>query len=68
MKLYIRPAYNANGRLMSIALCKTNEQILVDEQVVEHFPRDTGGVHIKEWADEYLGCKDVEWGKPINAS
>jgi hypothetical protein len=69
MKAYIRTVHDSDTeRLMSIALCRRDDRILVDSDIIEHFPPDSRGVDIKAMAVEYghaTSADHVEWGKPI---
>lgn len=58
--LYIRPVYQ-NDVLLSLALCKTNGHILVDQDIVCHFDKNDNGKMIK---DSYPD-RQIEWGKPL---
>jgi hypothetical protein len=66
MKLYIRPC--GGNTLTGFALCRTNGEVLVDEQIIEHFPVDATGKEIKAAAVD-LGlvnsADEVEWGKAL---
>jgi hypothetical protein len=61
-KLFIRPVYDRNERPLSLAVCKTNGPITVDEQIVEHYPFHTPGRDIKQDFPEY----EMDWGDVIN--
>jgi len=70
--LYIRPVYKVEEdnagtieTLTSIALCTTNGEILVDGQILEHFPKDEPGVDIKACGMEFHDASEVVWGKSI---
>ncbi len=62
--LYIRPVYTIypDGReqLTSLAVCSTNQTILVDEQIREHFPPNTSG---KDIATFYPSAR---WGNTLS--
>lgn len=65
--IYIKPVYDGS-KLISLALCYSNH-ILVDEDIIEHFPYDYSGVDIKKFAVEWGYVKsiaNVKWGSPIN--
>ncbi|NJK93223.1 MAG: hypothetical protein HC904_16260 [Blastochloris sp.] len=65
-KLWIRPV--GRDALQGFALCRTNGAILVDEQIVEHFPKDATGKEIKTVAvDAGLvnSPEEVEWGNVL---
>jgi hypothetical protein len=68
MKLWIRPNHRNDEyqRLMSIALCTTDQHILVDSQILVHFPPDTSGNLIRQEAAETFNATEVEWGPPVN--
>lgn len=66
MKFFIRPVHKAETAMpVSIALCRTDGDILLDEDIVEHFPPDTSGKKIRECAHEFHRAR-CEWGKSIN--
>lgn len=63
-KAFIRPVHKKNdGPLIGLALCRTNGPPLVDEDIIEHFPADTPGKHIKEEATD-MGY-EAEWGNVL---
>lgn len=62
-RAYIRPVYNSSEQLLSLALCRTNLQLLTDEQIIEHFDPHTSGKEIKAIASE-MGYS-AEWGRNI---
>jgi len=65
MTLYMRPYYEGLP-LKAIAVCTTNEPLLVDEQVLEWFEADVTGIEIREhYADHEDGPFHVEWGKVL---
>jgi len=64
--MWIRPVYAQGSRLISFALCRSNGEMLVDNQIVEHFETDDTGVEIKMVAKEFHGATEVVWGKPID--
>ena len=64
-KAFIRPVFSDGRRLVSLALARTNGCILVDEDILCHFPADESGKVIKAEAMETWGAV-AEWGKPIN--
>ena len=68
--LYIRPVYTLHPdqreTLTGLALCSTNGELLVDGQIIEHFPKDESGKDIKACAKEFHGADNTEWGKPIS--
>ena len=48
-KLWIRPVHcKDTDRLLSMAVCTTPNELLVDEQILCHFPMDASGREIKE--------------------
>jgi len=53
---------------LSLALCTTNGEILVDEQIKEHFDKHDSGKDIEAAAKEFHGATEVEWGEAINAT
>lgn len=60
--LYIRPIHDdETERLLSLAVCLTNEAITVDAEILEHFDKNTPGVDIKA---EYPN-NPIEWGRPV---
>jgi len=63
-RAYIRPVHGgASGReLISFAVCRTNQPLLVDEQILDHFPADFSGKEIREW---YENRYVLVWGKPL---
>lgn len=66
--LFIRPFFQKNNPGVlpdTLALCTTNGAILVDEQVLAHFPSDTSGKDIKAEALETWGvtADNVKWGE-----
>ena len=65
MKLWIRPNHRDDEyqRLMSIALCTTDQHILVDSQILVHFPPDTSGNLIRQEAVETFNATEVECGR-----
>jgi len=70
-RLYIRPVHpKGGGKLLSLALCRYDSRkiLLVDEDILEHFPPDTSGKDIKLAAVEFFGAtsiEDVHWSGPI---
>lgn len=67
-KLWIRPVYNESDQLLGLCLCRTEQTVLVDEQVVEHFELDITGKEIKETAVEFGwvdSVEDVSWSTAI---
>ena len=65
MKMWIRPVYSKSS-LISFALCGSNEKLLVDSQIVEHFEVDYNGEEITTSAKEFHKATEVAWGKPID--
>jgi hypothetical protein len=63
--LWIRPVY-IGTRLSSYALATTNDTILVDQQILEHFPISEPGSDVTAAAIEFHGATHVIWGKPIH--
>ena len=55
-------------KMLSLALCTTNGEILVDGQIKEHFDKHDTGKDIEESAREFFGATEVEWGNAINAT
>jgi len=66
MTLYIRPVYNADSQLISLALCRTNGELVVDSEIVEHFSKNESGENIRLTAKEFHGNPNVEWGDCID--
>lgn len=64
-KLYIRPVY-VDDVLKSYALTTTNDEILTDSQILDHFDLDYNGSMIRESAQEFYNAGEVDWGKNIN--
>lgn len=67
---YIRPVHpKGGGKILSLALCRRDD-ILVDADVISHFPANASGKDIKEMAVEYghADCiEHVHWSSPIFA-
>ena len=62
-KAYLRPTHDhATGRLVAVAVCTTNEAVLVDEQILAHFDAHASGKEIRESYDDRLR---LVWGKPL---
>lgn len=72
MKLWIRPVYKVleggGEQLLSFALCTTNGELLADEQIKEHFDKDTTGKEIDAAAKEFYKATETEWGKAIDVT
>lgn len=72
MKLWIRPVYKTfeggGEQLLSFALCTTNGDLLADEQIKEHFDKDTTGKEIDAAAKEFFRATETEWGKAIDVT
>ncbi len=67
MTLYIRPVH-VGRRLVGTALCLTKGEVLMDEQILQHFPLDVTGRDVREIAVDMYGARsldDVEWAGPI---
>jgi len=66
MKLFIRPRYRVNNDdtevFLGYVICSTNYELLVDEQVKEHFPPEATG---KEMKAEF---PSAEWGNALRSS
>jgi len=63
-KLWIRPVHDKKtDRLMSIAVCTTKHEVLVDEQILEHFALSISGREVRESYPEHA----LFWGPPIVA-
>ncbi len=62
---YIRPTY-VGERLVSLALCKTNNEIISDSNIIEHFDNTYSSNDIKIEARE-LGFKAV-WGYDLQVN
>ena len=61
-KLWLRPVHDKNtDRPMSIAVCTTKHEVLVDEQILEHFSFQTSGKDIRECYPEHT----LAWASPI---
>lgn len=58
-RLWIRPVLcKATNRHLSLSVCTTEHALLVDEQIVCHFPFNTSGTDIKaEFPDA-----TISWG------
>lgn len=54
--------------LLSLALCTTNGEILVDQQIKEHFDNSDAGKDIEAAAREFYGATEVVWGSAINVT
>jgi hypothetical protein len=61
--LWLRPVWEIDGdrqRLISIAVATTGEPILVDEQILDHYPPETSGKEIQanypnhQFADKWV--------------
>ncbi len=64
-KLYIRPVHDKRtSRLLSIAVCTTKYNVLVDEQILEHFPPEATGREIRENYPEH----NMFWGESITVA
>jgi hypothetical protein len=65
--LYIRPVCdNKTDTLLGLAL--TRKDVLVDSDIIAHFPKDEKGVDIKAFAVEFGHVSDVShvaWGSPF---
>ena len=66
-RAWIRPVY-VDNRLASIALARTDGEILVDEDIIDHFPADSRGVDIRLAAmvDYDISPTRCEWGAIID--
>lgn len=65
----IKPVWRDGGKLISLALCRS-DTILTDSDIVEHFPPDTPGRDIKAVAVAngwVFSMEDISWGSPINS-
>jgi Holliday junction resolvasome RuvABC ATP-dependent DNA helicase subunit len=63
-KLWIRPVHDKKtDRLMSIAVCTTKHEVLVDEQVLEHFALTITGGEVRDSYPDHT----LVWGPPIVA-
>lgn len=67
---YIRPVHCVGGAVMpdSLALCKSEGELLTDSDVIDHFPPDTPGKDIKAMAVEVGAATSIDhvhWAKPI---
>ena len=63
-KLFMRPVHcKKTDRLLSIAVCTTEHEVTVDEQILEHFPFNSSG---KEIRMEFPG-HTMSWGQIILA-
>ena len=63
-KAWIRPVY-AGERLVSYALCRTDGELLVDSDVIDHFDLEYTGKMIEETAVEFHGVDECDWAMPI---
>jgi hypothetical protein len=64
---FIRPVHTSDGRLISLALCRSYD-ILQDADVHSHFPANGRGADLKAMAVEngLADCEDnVRWAAPI---
>ena len=63
-KLWIRPVHDKRtDRLLSIAVCTTKHEVLVDEQILEHFSMQMSGAEVRDCSPEHT----LFWGPPILA-
>ena len=63
-KLWIRPVHcKKTDRLLSIAVCTTEHEVTVDEQILEHFPFNASGKDIRMEFPRHT----MSWGKIILA-
>jgi len=64
-KLWIRPVHDKRtDRLISVAVCTTKHETLVDEQILEHFSPDMSGKEIRDSYPEHT----LFWGPNIIAA
>ena len=64
-RLYIRPNCTVDDRLIDLVVTTTPGEPLVDEQIVEHFPKETSGREIREaMLSQYPGA-EILWGKAL---
>ncbi len=69
MKTYIRPVCGPRSILpLSIALCRTNGEIAIDSDILDHFDPTTPGKDIKAVAEEFHGSTDCTWGECLNVA
>jgi hypothetical protein len=67
-KAYIRLVYQRNDTRqvmpLSIALCRTNGDILTDSDIIDHYNYAEPGVHIIGSAVEFHGyaAENIQWG------
>ena len=65
--LWIRPVYDVTGsQLKGLALCRTNGDITVDEDILIHFPANEPGNAVKAEARTTYN-QDTQWGNCILA-
>ena len=63
-KLWIRPVHDkVTDRLLSIAVCTTKYDVLVDEQILEHFSPQMTGAEVRDSYPDHT----MFWGPPIVA-
>lgn len=67
MKLWIRPVF-VGPCYSNLALCRSAGALLVDEDILAHYPADVHGAEVRENALEGYGvaAENVAWGPPIN--
>lgn len=70
-KLFIRAVHKKDSDAvlpLSLALCTTNQELLVDNQIIEHFNAFEPGIYIKGAAVDMelvASSDDVVWGNNI---
>ena len=63
-KLWMRPVHcKDTDRPLSIAVCTTKHEVLVDEQIIHHFSFNASGKDIREEFPEAT----MFWGPPVLA-
>lgn len=70
-QLYIRPVFKVRGpsdnssmELTAVAVCTTNGQLHVDEQVDAWFEADASGAEIREWYKDNE-FTELTWGNTL---
>lgn len=63
--MFMRPRYSEGNRLLGFAVTTTDGELLQDSQVVEHFPLDTSGKEMREYASEFQPGATLIWGNVL---